>query len=186
MSFFSFPCSQNSENTSDVYYAISEENLPHIITSIESKLGISIHENPTIHLIVYVPPCDKSPLHIYNAKQTENNKFDSFLSPKWGGIIIANPTKAECVKWMDNQQKADIYVNSHNVMHTAIYLLRRIIDIHVEIPISKANIVFWESITPRSFEVDSHLRMSSVHLTSSAVSTLQSLVQLLGKRTARR
>lgn len=46
--------------------------------------------------------------------------------------------------------------------------------------IGSANIVPWESIAPRSWEVDSHLRISAMHLISSATSTLQSLIQLLG------
>lgn len=134
---FDFPKKQiqNAENQSDIHYGLTEESLPHIITSIEGKLGVSIHENPTIHLIVYVPPCDSSPLHIYTAKgeRASTNNVDSFLSPRWGGIIIANPTKKECTNWMTNQEKADITIDSHNVMHTALFLLRRIIDIHVEV-----------------------------------------------------
>lgn len=62
-----------------------------------------------------------------------NNSVDSFLSLKWGGIIISNPTSDECSKWMSNQEKVDVFVNSHNVMHTALFLLRRIIDIHVDV-----------------------------------------------------
>lgn len=50
----------------------------------------------------------------------------------------------------------------------------------VQVPIPSANIVPWEAITPRSWEIDSHLRISIVHLISSATSTLQSLIQLLG------
>lgn len=232
----------NAENKSDVHYAVTEENLPHIITSIEGKLGVSIHESPTIHLIVYIPPCDSSPLRLYNSKQRDavnNGTIQSFLSSKWGGIIISNPTADECADWMSNQEKVEVTVNSHNVMHTALFLLRRIIDIHIDVstrmfiftskekvliakfgiftafgacdydskssewifrfhfisflwfiisfpfakfqvPIASANIVPWEAITPRSWEVDSYLRISAIHLISSATSTLQSLIQLLG------
>lgn len=109
--------------------------MPHIITSIEGKLGISIHESPTIHLIVYIPPCDSSPLHLYDSKgqKFNNHSVDSFLSLKWGGIIISNPTREECSKWMSNQEKAEVTVNSHNIMHTALFMLRRIADIHVDV-----------------------------------------------------
>lgn len=125
----------NAVNKSDVHYAVTEENLPHIITSVEGKLGISIHENPTIHLIVYIPPCDNSPLYLYDSKgqRANNNSVDSFLSLKWGGIIISNPTAEECSKWMSNQEKVEVNINSHNVMHTALFLARRIIDIHVDV-----------------------------------------------------
>lgn len=120
-------------NSSDHHFALSETDLPHIITSIEGKLGNSISDNPTIHLVVYVPPCSTSPLHIYNAKgqRISQNGTDSFISPKWGGIVIANPTKDECAKYMETQSRADINVNSKHVMHTILYLLRKIIDIDV-------------------------------------------------------
>lgn len=154
----------NAENKSDVHYAVTEENLPHIITSIEGKLGVSIHESPAIHLIVYIPPCDSSPLRLYNSKVRSGvgninnsssssngndiNTIQSFLSSKWGGIIISNPTADECSNWMSNQEKVDVTVNSHNVMHTALFLLRRIIDVHIDVSINQitkyvcANIAF--------------------------------------------
>lgn len=125
-------------NENDYHFALSEDHLPNIITSIEGKLGASITDNLTIHLVVYIPPCDSSPLHIYNIngeRASLKNNVDSFLSPKWGGIIIANPKRSECKKWTESQEKAEIYVNSHHVMHIALFLLRRIIDIHVEVSI---------------------------------------------------
>lgn len=99
------------------------------------KIGISIHESPTIHLIIYLPPCDNSPLYLYNSKgqRATNKTTDTFLSQKWGGIIISNPTAGECSKWMSNQEKVEININTHSVMHAALFLLRRIIDIHVDV-----------------------------------------------------
>lgn len=82
---------------------------------------------------------------------------------------------------MTSQEKAQIEVNSHHVMHVALFLLRRIVDLHVTEAIPGANIVPWESVEPRAWEIDSYLRVGAVHLISSASSTLQSLVQLLGE-----
>lgn len=82
---------------------------------------------------------------------------------------------------MTSHEKADIEVDSHHVMHVALFLLRRIVDLHVIDGIPNANIVPWESVEPRVWEVDSYLRIGAVHLISSASSTLQSLVQLLGE-----
>lgn len=103
-------------------------------------------------MIVYIPPCDSSPLRLYSSKQRDagktngggggdsgnggsvnNSTIQSFLSSKWGGIIISNPTADECANWMSNQEKVEVTVNSHNVMHTALFLLRRIIDIHIDV-----------------------------------------------------
>lgn len=173
---FEFVRKRAATNTSESYYGIAEEHLPHIITSIESKLGVTINENPTIHLIVYAAPCERSPLYF---DRPNGVKSESFLSPKWGGIIVANPAAEECAEWTENQQRSDVYINSHDVMHRAIYILRRIIDIHVDIPLVKSNITQWETIAPRTWEVDSHFRLSAVHLAYSATATLQSLVQLL-------
>lgn len=47
------------------HYALAEDSLPHIITSLEKKLGTQITDNPCIHLVVYVPPCAQAPLKIY-------------------------------------------------------------------------------------------------------------------------
>lgn len=131
-----------------------------------------------------MPPCDASPLHIYNKKGVRasgNEHVDSFLSSKWGGIVIANPSRDECSAWMTSQQKAEIHVNSHHVMHVALFLLRQIVDLHVIDEIPNASIVAWESVEPRAWEVDSNLRIGTIHLISSATSTLKSLVQLLGE-----
>lgn len=120
------------------HFSLSESDLPHIITSIESKLSNSISDNPTIHLVVYVPPCSNSPLHIYkaNGMRASSHGVDAFISPKWGGIVIANPTKAECSRYMENQELAEINVNSDHVMHTLLFLLRKIVDIHVDVSIN--------------------------------------------------
>lgn len=101
-------------------------------------------ESPTIHLVVYVPSCDNSPLHIYNknGERATRNNVDSFFSSNWGGVIIANPTKEECSKWMTAQEKAEVYINSHHVMHVALFLLRRILDIHVEVNLYKKYLFF--------------------------------------------
>lgn len=122
-------------NQTGHYFVLSETELPHIITSIESKLSNSISDSPTIHLVVYVPPCSNSPLHIYNANngRASVHGIDAFISPKWGGIVIANPTKAECARYMDTQEVADITVNSEHVMRTLLFLLRKIVDIHVDV-----------------------------------------------------
>lgn len=48
------------------HFSLYEENLPHIITSVEKKLGNDISSSPCIHLIVYIPPCHNAPLHVYN------------------------------------------------------------------------------------------------------------------------
>lgn len=115
-------------------------------------------------MIVYIPPCDSSPLRLYNSNVRDtgkngnngsngsginNSTIQSFLSSKWGGIIISNPTADECSNWMSNQEKVEVTVNSHNVMHTALFLLRRIIDVHIDVSMQLVS-AFSQSKNPKS------------------------------------
>lgn len=70
-------------------HRLTQEQLPHMINSLEEKLGSHITVHPSLHFIVYVPKKSESPLHIYDAagQQSEAN---SFFSPRWGGIFIYN------------------------------------------------------------------------------------------------
>lgn len=115
---------------------MSQEHLPHIITSIERKLGNPISDNPCLHLVVYVPPCENGPLHIYDNKgnRASTNNVDSFISPKWGGIVIANPTEDICIEAsQQTQSKVDVNLKSEQIMQVMLYLLRKLVDIQNEV-----------------------------------------------------
>lgn len=135
---FEFPSKQVIDNTKlGRHYALSQEHLPHIITSIERKLGNPISGNPTLHMVVYVPPCDNGPLHIYDSKG-ERSDFrtgvDSFLSPKWGGIVIANAPDAVCRRAIDHpDERVEFTLKSESVMQVMLYLLRKLVDIQNEV-----------------------------------------------------
>jgi len=75
------------------HYALQESALPHLLTSIAQNLSASITDKPVINLVVYIPPCNTAPLHIYNNanEMLTRNGVDAFISPPWGGFIIANP-----------------------------------------------------------------------------------------------
>ncbi|XP_044750731.1 GPI transamidase component PIG-S [Coccinella septempunctata] len=79
-------------------YLISEKQLPHIITPLEKNLWSHISPRPCLNLVLYIPPCSSSPLHIYKKIGKENIKSSSnaMLSPSWGGIYIVNPSIEEC------------------------------------------------------------------------------------------
>ena len=113
------------------HYQLAEENLPHIITSLEKKLGNQISNNPCIHLVVYVPPCQNAPIRIYRKDGIEkatNNSVESFTSAKWGGITIANPAESVCLKYMEDQQFSKFHLHSAEVMSILLYHLRKIFD----------------------------------------------------------
>lgn len=117
------------------HYALDQKHLPHIITSIESKLGNPTTDNAILHLIVYVPPCSGAPLHIYDAQRKRSSLFgvDSFLSPKWGGIVVANPDESVCAEALSTHSKVDVRVHSGKTMQVMLYLLRKLVDVQNEV-----------------------------------------------------
>ncbi|KAL7025641.1 hypothetical protein ACKWTF_013572 [Chironomus riparius] len=165
------------------HFAMDKDSLPHIITSIERKLGTDVANKPCIHLVVYAPPCNSAPVYIYkDSKRVSNLTFDSFISAKWGGIVIANPPDTTCSVILsedDGTKPKEIYLHSHAIMDFVLYELRKIFELEVEVPINNAALISLEQITPRLWEKDMYLRNGAVHLIASASSTLQSLIKLL-------
>nr|CAI5862082.1 unnamed protein product [Callosobruchus analis] len=78
----------------DDHYVLTEKQLPHIITPLETKLWSHLSSRPTLNFIVYFAPCEK-PLVIYNEKN-EKSQMSAFVSPRWGGILVMNPDKDAC------------------------------------------------------------------------------------------
>lgn len=113
------------------HYVIPEEVLPHIITSFEKKLGNQISNDPGIHLVVYVPPCELAPLRIYRKEGTRASvdNVEAFTSAKWGGIVFANPSEDAILKCLENPENSEVYVSSQNVMPVLLYQLRKIFDL---------------------------------------------------------
>lgn len=50
------------------HFAMEKDSLPQIITSIERKLGTDVTNKPCIHLVVYAPPCQMSPIYVYQGE----------------------------------------------------------------------------------------------------------------------
>lgn len=163
------------------HYALSEDQLSQIITSLEKTIGGHVSSDPSINLVFYAPPCKSAPLHIYGkaGNRLTNQGVDAFVSPKWGGVVILNPPIQTCIDYMESENYTSINVDSHDAMEIALYLLRKIFNIEHEIPIPSVNVTQCETVLPRAWEVDSYLRVSAVHLIQTARSTLISLVQLL-------
>ena len=56
-----------------------------------------VSRNPCLNFVVYVPPCEAAPLHIYRRQGVRvKGGVDAFLSPRWGGIVIHNPSSLIC------------------------------------------------------------------------------------------
>lgn len=161
------------------HFAMDHETLPHIITSIERKLGTDVVNKPCLHLVVYAPPCQTAPVYIYrDGQRVSNYSFDSFISAKWGGIVIANPSDSFCASVKEGEVH-QVYIHSHEVMDFVLYELRKIFELEIEMPLSSASIESLGQIAPRTWEKDMYLRHGAIHLITSASSTLQSLIKLL-------
>ncbi|CAG9767915.1 unnamed protein product [Ceutorhynchus assimilis] len=76
------------------HFALLENQLPHVITPLETKLWSHVSPRPSIHLVVYFPHC-QAPLYIYNS-QNQMTSTNTFISPRWGGIYLMNPDKNAC------------------------------------------------------------------------------------------
>jgi GPI-anchor transamidase subunit S len=180
------------------HFAMEKESLPQIVTSIERKLGTDVANKPCIHLVIYAPPCKMAPVYVYQGmkfkldvylilcslnylggKRVSNFTFDSFISAKWGGILLANPSDAVCSAASNHDSIQEIYLNSHEIMDFVLYELRKILELEIEVPLNYAAVESLVQIAPRLWERDMFLRNGAIHLIASASSTLQSLIKLL-------
>lgn len=118
------------------HYALSESSLPHIITAIEKNLGSGITDKTPLNLVVYITPCDIAPVYIYN-KQNQKAAMDNinaFISPKWGAVIIVNPSMEICREFNDDPSKTvSFFVQTNDVMQIMLYQLQKLLDISVEV-----------------------------------------------------
>lgn len=164
------------------HYALQESALPHLLTSIAQNLSASITDKPVINLVVYIPPCNTAPLHIYNNanEMLTRNGVDAFISPPWGGFIIANPPEHVCMAHQNNEPPKAYYVNTNDNMQVMLDQLHKLLDISSEVQIAGVKTVDIEQLAPRRWEYESYMRRSAIRHIATASSTLESLIKLLG------
>ncbi|XP_011495215.1 PREDICTED: GPI transamidase component PIG-S [Ceratosolen solmsi marchali] len=161
------------------YFALSEDILPQVITPLEKKLASQVSLYPTINLVAYMVPCKSAPLHIFSRNgRRVNEKLDlePFHSPRWGGIVLINPSAEFC-----KQAKANKIFKPPVNITTKVFLthLRLLLGIPDKEEISRTSMAELSGLKPRDWEVDDLLRMRSVEQLTSAKLTLQSLARLL-------
>lgn len=64
-------------------YVLTPGDLSTFINSASWGLS-SVHKDPTLHFILYVPDVEDLPMHI------QGSESDSFVVPQWGGVKIVN------------------------------------------------------------------------------------------------
>ncbi|XP_069683309.1 GPI transamidase component PIG-S [Periplaneta americana] len=163
------------------HYALAEDILPQIITPLEKKLASHVSRNPCLNFVVYVPPCDAAPLHIYRRQGVRvRGGVDAFLSPRWGGIVIHNPSSVVCSNTSAPEPR--LYTpDTAAIMGVFLAQLRLLMGIPELESISRADQLPLLTTSLRQWELDSLLRVRTLEQLTSAKLTLQSLSQLLGE-----
>ncbi|XP_046385879.1 GPI transamidase component PIG-S [Ischnura elegans] len=183
------------------HYFIYEDFLPHIITPLEKKIASQVARNPTLNLVLYVPPCEDAPLYIYSKRTAAPIPNNAFISPQWGGIQITDPSpfciktekeSAENEATVDSGSKVNISmpllkntvavpIDSVRVMGIFIAQLRLLVGIPDLDPLPKTEVLPLSGPSPREWEMDLLARVRTIEQITSAKLTLQSLSQLLAE-----
>ncbi|KAL0075090.1 phosphatidylinositol-glycan biosynthesis class S protein [Phycomyces blakesleeanus] len=163
------------------YYYFNPEHLPHFVNSAEWNLASTISSYPTINLILYVPSPEETPLRIHDSKE-QPLLTNAFLIPRWGGVVIKNPSKKALAEKQLNFTKKDL----QPIMKIFVAQLRSLMGIPNinsmadKMP-STVNATFMSSpITGiTTLEKDQLIRHRTVENMVNAIATLHSLQQLV-------
>lgn len=163
------------------HFALRENVLPQLVTPLEKKLASQVSLHPCINLVVYMVPCDNAPLHIYtrsgHRSRTDSN-VEAFLSPRWGGVILINPTSEVCESTRENEA-ITLVPEETAIVGTFLAQLRLLLGIPEMKSINGVTAVPLVGLKSRDWEIDSLLRYRTVEQLTSAKLTLQSLARLL-------
>ncbi|XP_043501320.1 GPI transamidase component PIG-S [Polistes fuscatus] len=163
------------------HYALVEDVLPHIVTPLEKKLASQVSLHPCINFVAYVVSCDNAPLHIYARKGHKlktDGDVEAFLSPRWGGVVFANPPSEAC-EAAAYGNVTTIVPDEATIIGIFLAQLRLLLGIPEMKPISSVTVVPLVGLKSRDWEVDALLRVRAMEQLTSAKLTLQSLAQLL-------
>ncbi|XP_022202885.2 GPI transamidase component PIG-S [Nilaparvata lugens] len=152
-------------------YVLTHDQLPHIISPLEKKLGSGVSTHPCLHFVTYTSLCEETPLYL---KAKNGSLVNAVFSPRWGGIQLLNPSQEHC----DGSKPLTPHVPK--LMATFLIQLRVLLGItdqYASIP--GATILPLPSVKLRDWELDVLFRFRTVEQMSLAQMTLQSLSQLL-------
>ncbi|CAG9558956.1 unnamed protein product [Danaus chrysippus] len=147
---------------------VSVDRLPLLLTQLDGR-GLG-----TIRLAAYILPCDVTPLVLHDRGSRIDAPVPAFMSPKWGGVVLLNPSREEC-------SKGQYVVPVNMLMGTFISQLRKLLGITDKVPIPEAYLLPLDSVSPRHWELDSLLRLRTLEQVTSAQRSLKSLAKLLGE-----
>ncbi|ESO90553.1 hypothetical protein LOTGIDRAFT_123335 [Lottia gigantea] len=165
---------QKDEKLNEYYFL--EQDLPHLINPIESTLGTSASNNPELNFIVYIPTRDQSPLYIKD-KNGVKVPTNSFLSPRWGGVMIFNVPEFN----ESTPLPFPVKVEGKNIMEVFLTQIRLLLNLNSP---TSSHEVWFDPVEVNgisNMEIDVWLRNRCFENLATSINTLQSLAQLLGQ-----
>ncbi|XP_070212014.1 GPI transamidase component PIG-S-like isoform X1 [Littorina saxatilis] len=161
------------KDSSEKFHFYTEQDLPRMINPLEAKLGSHASNNPTLNFVVYVPGKASSPVYIRD-QNGERVASNSFLSPRWGGILIYN---AEARSKAAGPTTVDIDIK--HIMEVFLTQMRLLLNIHVQTPNQQVSFAELGKEAITEWELSGWLRCRCVENLATAKASLQSLAQLL-------
>ncbi|KAG7303326.1 hypothetical protein JYU34_011815 [Plutella xylostella] len=159
------------------HFAVREDRLHLLLTKLEERLATRVSPEPAINLVLYLQPCHTAPLRIYDQNDKPiDSAIQAFMSPKWGGVVLAAPTVADC-RGRGRAWAPPVRA----VMGAFLAQLRPLLGIVETEPIEGAYLEPLRSVVPRRWERRALLRTRALDQLTSAALTLESLAQLLGE-----
>ncbi|CAO3580701.1 unnamed protein product [Absidia cylindrospora] len=164
------------------YYYFNPDQLPHFVNSADWNLASSISSYPTANFILYIPSSDVTPLRIHDL-QGKPLLSNSFLIPRWGGVMIKNPPKSISPGSQYHITKSDL----QPIMRTFRSQLRSLMGIQdVSSAASKllapglnATFLYSTHTGITTLEKDNLIRRRTMENMINAIATLRSLGQLV-------
>ncbi|KAG0712936.1 GPI transamidase component PIG-S [Chionoecetes opilio] len=159
------------------HYALPENQLPLTINAIEAKLGSFVWTRPSLHFVVYIPREKQLPLHIHAADGSPLPS-NSFLVPRWGGVMIHNVPLPPPNATLPHP----VTLDSHWIMSTVLTHLHRLLPIPSLREVEGVETIAEEdSPLLTSWQVDGLARARVSAYLSNIRITLQSLCELVGE-----
>ncbi|XP_037512932.1 GPI transamidase component PIG-S [Rhipicephalus sanguineus] len=156
-------------------YTATADQLSLIINPIEGSTGFQASIHPVLNFVVYVVPQTHYPLYIYDDRgnQLETN---SFLSPKWGGVLFYNVAK---LPGPGDVLPQPVEIDMRSVFQVFLAQLSLLVGLPDK-SYDRA-VHYLESPVPSYLDVAFLLRRRTQDYLSTSSSSLKSLSELLSK-----
>uniref|UniRef100_G3MNR1 GPI transamidase component PIG-S n=1 Tax=Amblyomma maculatum TaxID=34609 RepID=G3MNR1_AMBMU len=153
-------------------FTATADQLSLIINPIEGSRGFQASIRPVLNFVVFVVPQNHHPLYIYD-EQGERLETNSFLVPKWGGVLFYNVAK---FPEPGDTLPQPVEIDMHSVFQVFLAQFSLLVGLSDK---SHERAVFQP--VPSHFDVAFLLRRRTQDYLSMCSSSLHSLSELLSK-----